>query len=356
MALLDVARGYYAAQAALADRSRESATAMWSELDPADLSGSWTSRRLGERLFVMLARSQLLAAQTAARYVARALAAQGARSAPQARVVPRTLAGIASDGRDLETLLAQPLIRVKTAIRDGATPDAALGVGGSSLSTIAGTQVIDAGRAAAAVAMAVEPSVSGWVRMLVPPSCGRCAVLAGRRYRWSDGFDRHPECDCVHVPAVEDAADDLRTDPQAYFDSLTPKDQDKYFTVAGAEAIRLGGDIGQVVNARRGVSGLSRPGRLTEAEQKMLRGGRERGQLQRVDVYGRQLAVTTEGVTVRGLAGQRLARSGGTEKRPGSRNRTAKTPRLMPEAVLELADGDRDEAIRLLTRFGYVNA
>lgn len=354
MTLVDIARGYYAAQAGLADRSRETAATMWAELDPTDLSGSWTARRLGERLFVMLAQSQLLAAQVAARYVARALGAQGARSAPRARLVPRTLAGIASDGRDLESLLAEPLIRVKTAIRDGATPDAALAVGGSSLSMMAGTQVADAGRVATTVAMAVEPAVTGWVRMLVPPSCGRCAVLAGRRYRWSDGFERHPLCDCVHVPAAEDGADDLRTDPQAYFGSLSAADQERYFTKAGAEAIRLGSDIAQVVNARRGAAGLSRPGRLTVAEQRLLRGGRDRGSLQRVDVYGRPLAVTSEGVTVRGVAGKRLARTGGAEKRPGQRYSTAKTPRLMPEAVLELAHGDRDEAIRLLSRFGYV--
>ena len=152
---------------------------------------------------------------------------------------------------------------------------------------------------------------------------------------------------------MEDVADDLRTDPQEYFDSLSPDDQDKYFTKAGAEWIRLGADIGQVVNARRGARGLSQPGRLTAAEQRALRGGK-RGRLERVDVYGRQVAVTTEGTTVRGVAGKLLVETGGTTRDPGARHRRARTPRLMPEALIELADGDRDEAVRLLRRFGYL--
>jgi hypothetical protein len=161
--------------------------------------------------------------------------------------------------------------------------------------------------------------------------------------------------DCVHIPAVENSADDLRTNPKAYFDSLSVEDQGRYFTVSGARAIRDGADIGQVVNARRGASGLSQPGRLTLAEQRMLRGGRERGRLQRVDVYGRQVYVTTEGTTRRGVAGQRLgAWSEDAVKREGQRYRSARTPRLMPDAVYDLAGDDRAEAARLLRRFGYI--
>lgn len=355
MALAALARAYYAAQAALAQSVRRAVAALWADLDADALAGSWVSGRLGERIFVTVSTGQLAAAAQASRYVAAAVSEQGARSAPLGVLMPSSLAGIASDGRSIESLLYQPLIRTKTAIGSGASPARAMEIGGSALATIAGTQVADAGRAATAVAMAAEPAVTGWIRMLVPPSCGRCAVLAGRRYRWSSGFQRHPLlCDCVHVPAVEDAADDLQTDPAAYFRSLEREAQDRYFTAAGAEAIRLGADIGQVVNARRGAAGLSQPGRLTLAEQRMLRGGRNVGRLQRVDVYGRELAVTSEGVTVRGLAGQRLARSGGTTRAPGARYRSAKTPRLMPEAVLELAGDDRVEAARLLRRFGYL--
>ena len=60
----------------------------------------------------------------------------------------------------------------------------------------------------------------GYVRMLNPPSC-RCSVLAGRFYRWNNGFLRHPKCDCVHVqtPATARAAETegLVHDPYEYF-------------------------------------------------------------------------------------------------------------------------------------------
>jgi hypothetical protein len=158
----------------------------------------------------------------------------------------------------------------------------------------------------------------------------------------------------VNVPAVEDVADDIRTDPAAYFHSLTTAEQNRYFTKSGAEAIRAGADINQVVNARRGASGLQQPGRLTKAESEAIRGGKA-ARLQRVDVYGRQLAVTTEGTTRRGLAGQRLIAQGAeTTKVPDSRYRYTKTPRLMPDAIAEVANGDRDEQVRLLQRFGYI--
>ncbi|MEU1240053.1 hypothetical protein ABZ388_06810 [Micromonospora parva] len=102
----------------------------------------------------------------------------------------------------------------------------------------------------------------------------------------------------MHIPAREDTADDLRTDPRRYFDSLSAAEQDRLFTPAGAEAIREGADIGQVVNARRGV----------------------------YEAGGRQFTRTNAG----------------------------KRPRLMPEQILREANGDRAEAVRLLKLHRYL--
>lgn len=141
----------------------------------------------------------------------------------------------------------------------------------------------------------------------------------------------------------------------AYFRSLTRDEQDRAFTKAGAESIRLGADISQVVNARRGALGLTPAGaRLTGDEATALRGGRQRGRLEAVDVFGRQLYVTTEGVTVRGSAGVRLGARETGVRRPGDRYKSARPPRLMPESILAIAGDDRDEAVRLLKRFGYI--
>lgn len=304
MALEDIARAHYTQQSTLTTRAAQAVAELWALLDPGALAKSWTDAELARRLFTVLATFQVAAANAAPAYVAAALDEQGAEPDPQGVLDPRTLAGVASDGRPLESLVAQPLIQVLTAIQDGAQVVDALRFGGSTLSMIAETQVADAGRTAEKVSMVSQRQVTGWVRMLVPPSCGRCAVLAGRFYRWSAGFRRHPRCDCRHIPAVEDQADDLRTDPQAYFRSLPQADQDRYFGAGGAEAIRRGADIAQVVNAARGASGM----------------------------------YTTEGATKRGLAGSRLNGQ----------------PRLTPEAIIAAHADDRDAAIEALFEAGYI--
>lgn len=369
MPVADTARRFYALLAALSTQAGDGARQVWRELDKAAVAASWSDVQAQDRLLVAVSSLQQAAAEQAVGYVAQALLDQGVVPEAEALVLPTRLAGIASDGRNLDDLLAQPLITTLTALRGGATTAAALDLGENALATIAATQVSDAGRSAVSVAMTTQPTATGWVRMLVPPSCGRCAVLAGRVYRWSSGFDRHPNDDCVHIPAAEGGRiDDLRTDPRAYFDSLSAADQDRYFGAAATEAIRDGADIGQVVNARRGAAGLSRPGRLTADEQRMLRGGKDRGRLGRVDVFGRPVFVTTEGTTRRGVAGKRLIAAGGetgtrsrderrADRAAGRTDRRysrAKTPRLMPESIAEIAGDDRELRLKLLRRFGYI--
>jgi len=305
MALRDVALAYYRFMRALTRRTQDATRRLWREVELADLDGSWGS--LADRMLVTVAAAQLLAAQRSGPYLDAALAAQGAGSDALGRLVPASLAGVASDGRSLDTLLYEPVIRVKTAIGSGETPDRALASGEASLTRVAGTQVQDAGRVATGVGITARPQVTGWVRMLNPPSCGRCAILAGRLYRWSDGFRRHPLCDCVHIPAVEDAADDLRTDPDAYFRSLIPEDQERYFGKANANAIRDGADMGRVVNATGRSSGT------------YIAGERK---------------YTTDATTARG---------------------TGRRVRLTPEAIYKEA-ADRTDAVRLLRLHGFLTS
>lgn len=203
----------------------------------------------------------------------------------------------------------------------------------------AATAVIDIARAAESAGTTAR-DVGGYVRMLNPPSCSRCAVLAGAFYRWNDGFERHPGCDCRHIPATEAIAGDLSVDPAAYFDSLpTAADldaqhpgmtvkarraaglvsQEDVFTQAGARAIRDGANIGQVVNARRG--------------------------MRTAQVFGRDVQITTEGTTRRGLAHKRM--------RSARAHRGTTPVRLMPESIYQAA-ADRDDAVRLLRLHGYI--
>lgn len=348
-----IAAAHQAEQIAVAEQAAAAGGELWSQVAPAAVAASWLA--LVPVLAGVVSGAQLAAAGAAFGYLVGLAGEYRVRPRPAGTVVPQSLAGIASDGRPLDTLLYQPAIRTLAAVGAGAPVEQALAVGAVELDMIVRTQVADAGRAADGVEMTAHREMTGYVRMLVPPSCSRCAVLAGRRYAWNAGFQRHPRCDCRHIPAPEDALDDATTDPKAYFDSLSEGEQDRVFTAAGARAIRDGADIAQVVNARRGAAGLTPAGgRLTDEEAAALRGSRRRGRLERTDVFGRQLLVTTEGVTVRGQAGRGLGAREDGVRRPGSRVRSARTPRLMPESIYEIAGDDRAEAIRLLKRFGYL--
>jgi hypothetical protein len=149
--------------------------------------------------------------------------------------------------------------------------------------------VQDAGRSAESVAIAARPQV-GYVRYLSPPSCARCAVLAGRVYRWSEGFLRHPNCDCVMLPTTIEASSGLITDPL----DLVERGQVTGLSKADLRALNDGADLNQVINVRRVAAGLREAGRV-------------------------------------------LARRG----------------RLTPEGIYRIAS-DRAEAVALLGRFGYL--
>lgn len=238
---------------------------------------------------------QLLAAREASAAVPLMLAEQAIDVSAEATTRPSALAGWASDGRAIRGLLDYT--------RDPS-------VTGPMFDRIVSTQLQDVARQAAAIEMAVRPQVTSYVRVLNPPSCSRCAVLAGRIYRKSSGFRRHPRCDCRHVPTTRSEAGGLTTDPRAYFDSLDQPEQDRIFTKAGAEAIRLGANMGKVVNARRGMA-TAQSGRIAAQ-----------------GAFGQRLFTTVEAAP-RGAV------------------------RLMPESILAVAEGDA-EAIRLLRAHGYI--
>jgi hypothetical protein len=315
------ARSHYRWQASLSQKVMAIVRRLWAEVDPSDIAGSF--EKIFSKLLEVIAQAQQQAAVAGASYVGAALAAQQVTPDPLGALVAASLAGIASDGRRLDTLVSLPVIRAKTLIGEGAPVSEAMKSAEGQLLMIVSTQVADAGRVAAGVRIAVDRMAAGYERVLTLPSCSRCIVLAGRVYTWSDGFQRHPLCDCIHVPITVADYDRGPTGNSAdeIFAAMSTAEQNKVFGVAGAESIRRGADVGQVVNARRGM---------------VAAGGRK---------------YTSEGVSARGLAGKRL---GQLQKQKGSRYRSSNVPRLMPEQILAEAGGDRAEAARLLRRFGYI--
>jgi hypothetical protein len=223
----------------------------WGRMDPADFDRSW--RALTPDLLLVVTASQLAAARAATDYVPAVLAETDQPDEPAGRVRPMSFAGVAADGRPLTGLLQSAVVRAKGATQtrvvtedvdlgelgvvertrtlQGLSPEAALALGGRWLDMLLQTTVSDAARNATTAEIVVRDRM-GWVRMINPPCCGRCAILAGRWYRWSSGFQRHPRCDCVHIPSLEDRADDFRTDPKRVFDEglvtgLTRREQQR---------------------------------------------------------------------------------------------------------------------------------
>lgn len=226
----------------------------WRQVAPSHLSASW--REVLPLVALGIADVQRDAAVAGTSYSAEALAAREEYVAPAAFTDPEAFVGRATDGRDLALPLYAPVIAVKQAIALGAAPSRALDIGRARLDRLVRTTIADTARAAAAVDIGTRQGV-GYVRMLNPPSCSRCAILAGRFYRWNAGFNRHPHCDCVHVPAKASEAlqdEGLIADPYAYFRSLDRDEQERIFGRSEARAINDGADIFQVVNAQRGMT------------------------------------------------------------------------------------------------------
>lgn len=185
-----VALAHYRGRRLLVEAVADVARRLWRQVDPGRLDASWAS--LSAQLLVGLAGAQQSAATPADGYLDTVLSAQDLDPTPAARLVPSALAGVASDGRPLETLLHHPVVVTKLAIGSGATTTRALAAGYTNLDMIVRTQVADAGRVADQVALSARRRVGGYTRMVVGATCARCVILAGRWYRWNAGFARHP--------------------------------------------------------------------------------------------------------------------------------------------------------------------
>lgn len=285
------AEAHYRREAQIAYATMRQVDGYWQRVTPDDIN-AWRDYMVPAAQAV--AAGQYMAAREADGYVSRALAEQGAEVEPVARVNPGGFAGMQNGPAPVADLLDRPRILALMAIEQGMAPRQALQMAGLRLQTYALTLTEDAGRQAVSAGIAARPKV-GWRRMVNPPCCERCAVLAGKWFRHNQGFQRHPRCDCTHIPAAEDSPGNIGTDPDALFAS----GQVRGLREHEVRAIAEGADPIAVVNARRGSQGMT----------------------------------TTESTTRRGRA---------------------ERGRLTPEGIYAQAGGDRDRALELLERYGYV--
>jgi hypothetical protein len=294
---------HYRAQQRLTLATLSAVKREWARMGD-DLDASW--RTVGPRVAALTAAAQVGAARDGMAYVPQALAQQGIAAPQVAAVDPRSFAGSATslDGLtygSLNDLLYGAVIHARTAPAESLQQR--LTVGGKWLEGLFHTQVSDAARMSSSTTIAATTGV-GWVRMVNPPCCQRCAVLAGKFFKSNEGFQRHPRCDCRHVPTTDAQWRDAGV--------FIGPDEVKDLTAAQRQAITDGADMNQVINSHR------------------------------AGARSKDLMTTTEGATRRGVAGKALGAGKGK-----------RATRLTPEGIYRIAS-DRDEALRLLTAHGYL--
>lgn len=318
---------FYALQQRVNFTAKNEIARLWSSMGD-DFDASW--RRIGPAILLVLIEAQQVMAEAATEYVPAVLSETDIPDLPSGAVRPMAFVGTASDGRRLDTLAYGAVTQAKSAVADGAPTAVALDDGGSWLDLMARLQVADAARQAVGVMTASRKNLGGTVRVLNPPSCQRCAILAGRWYRWSQGFDRHPRCDCVNLPSRNEGwarSEGFITDPMDAYRAGQIKD----LTAAQIKALSEGADINRVVNAYRGMS--------TTATRRPLATKQRR--------YGP--GKSPEPVVLPGMP-DLLADIRAMTRRP-----TETGGLLTPEGIYREANGDRDKAIRLLREWGYID-
>jgi hypothetical protein len=242
---------HYLTEQRIAVATARSIRGLWNRMT-LDFDSSF--RQLSPLMLEAFSTGQRKSAEAANAYVPAVLYETGQPDLPVADVNVAAFVGRTADGRPSQSLLFEAVIKAKAAVARGLPPRVGLLQGRNFLDKAVLTELADAGRQTVAANLGTRPTVTGYVRMLNPPSCPDCVLLAGKWYRWNTGFQRHPRCDCRHIPSAENKAGDLSTDPYAYFHSLTEAEQDKMFGRSEARAIRDGADIYRVVNtSKRGL-------------------------------------------------------------------------------------------------------
>ena len=241
--------GYYRTTTSIQKSTVARVAELWSLLSIGDPAGDYWQGGVGEAIAQTVSAGQYAAANTAGLYVDQAVTDQGVPIGEYA-VDARAFSGVSETGGSLKSAMFR-VVQALLADLAAGRPRLEAQLSAKARATLfGGNEVANAARAAESAGITGTSHVTGYIRELNLPSCDRCIILAGRWYRWSAGFQRHPRCDCFHIPAV-DAQQGADFSPHEYFDSLSAAEQDNIFGKANAEAIRMGADMGRVVNANQ---------------------------------------------------------------------------------------------------------
>lgn len=349
--LSDVAVAHQDRRIALAQRTSNRVRSVWSQADVDALDASWDA--LSSEMTAVVAASQTSAARQSASYVSRVASVAG-DDVDRAALEVGSFAGVMADGREVGPAMFGAVTTTKRAIGAGMAPRLAFEAGAAFLGVIVKAAINDLGRSAD-MTLSAGRGYTRYIRVVNPGACSRCAILAGSD-RFSRPFQRHPACKCTCVP-IQDLANTkgLLASPQEHFDSLSKAEQDRIYTKAGAEAIRLGADPISVVNARRGGSGMASSrgkGRNTvENSGRRLTRRRIGTSADGSPVMG----YTTSDATYKGGFRRTQDQIGvGSNRLDGNRYTATNRTRFMPETILELSP-DVEMRKVLLRDAGYLS-
>lgn len=300
---------------------------IWRRLDEDNLYQSWLGL-VGDVLAVVVG-GQLAAAQMTGPWLNGLLGPENDDRPGAGGVIPAAFAGVDGAGRPLANVLVAPIWGALRLVTSGVPILQALVSGRSLLDAVVRTVIADTGRAADSAAMTARPAVTGYIRVVEGGACSRCLILAGNEYQTDKAFLRHPRCNCGMEPVTRTHRPKPAS-PDELVAQMSEEQKRKTFGQAGAKAVNEGADLGQLVNARRGMSGAS--------------------------VLGGRPVTTTEG-TARGefrrQEFRRLQQAGAIPRGQSIRGFRPTRPRLMPEEIYRQAD-NRQHAVRLLREHGYI--
>lgn len=234
------------------------------------------------------------------------------------------------DGQPVGAMLMDTASHGRQAMAAGLGADVARTRILNALVTMARTCVADTQRSASMVAARSCNRHAMPIRVLNPPSCGRCVILAGST---KGAFERHPNCDCTCIWA-EDAPDEAYTSPTLYLESLSDEELAHVLgSKANARAWQEGADLNQLVNAYR------RNGSVTTAQFGDMR-----------------IKYTLEGTTRRGVAASRMISSGYANDwtKLGGRYMRVDRPRLMPETIYRVCEQTGRDPQDMLYKYGWI--
>lgn len=161
--------------------------------------------------------------------------------APTPPPAPRATVGVTDDGRPLAEGLTTSLIGVKTALKDGQEPQAALDAGKARATRMAASAAIFTPRAELDEQIATHDQIIGWRRVTFG-GCGAClAAATGAIQHEREILRVHDHCRCTKEPVVRDVTETaFRPTGRDIFGAMSAQAQDQLLGADKAHLIRSG--------------------------------------------------------------------------------------------------------------------